>query len=619
MSKTPNVLHYGDCLTVLRERISPESVDLVYLDPPFNSQRAYNMIFKEHGGVAPTAQLQAFGDTWTWDERARDTLQELRLSPRTPEKLRALLVGLDGAIHATEMIAYVAMMAIRIVELYRVLKPTGSLYLHCDPTASHYLKLVLDAVFGPDRFLNEVIWTRTGAHSGAQKYGPIHDTLLVYAKTHEHTWNRQYQPLSKETEDEWYNNVESETGRRFNRQTLTAPGVRTGNSGKPWRGIDPTAKGRHWSVPGFARDEIGDLETLEALDALEKLGRVYWPKKVGGTPMLKEYLDESKGVPAQDVWTDIKLATSSSERLGYPTQKPIALLERIISASSNKGDLVLDPFCGCGTAVDAAERLGRKWIGIDITHLAIGVIEQRMKVRHPGVIYDVRGLPHDVASARKLADEDKFGFQAWAVLKISARPMGLDIAGRAKRGADQGLDGILTFCQDADGKDTHNMIVSVKAGGTTAGDVRDLLGVVTTQTNKAAMGILITANEPTKPMRDAALDAGMWYSKTWSKEYPRIQILSLSDLFNGELPNHPGRNVTFAIAETAQKDEEQIVMPGMGVEGLSPEMAKRRRGPKRAPPRAEETISSTIAHPTRKTNASLVRSRRRRPGAVERG
>ncbi|HEY4393970.1 MAG TPA: DNA methyltransferase, partial [Polyangia bacterium] len=296
---------------------------------------------------------------------------------------------------------------------------------------------------------------------------------------------------------------------------------------------------------------------------------------------------------------------TTSERLGYPTQKPIALLERIIKASSNEGDLILDPFCGCGTAVDAAERLGRRWIGIDITHLSIGVIEQRMRVRHPGVLYDVRGLPEDAASASKLAAEDKFGFQAWAVLKIAARPMGLDMAGRAKRGADQGLDGMLSFAQNADGKDVQNMIVSVKGGGAGAGDVRDLLGAVTTSAHKSVMGILITAGEPTKPMRDAALDAGTWYSKTWGKEYRRIQILSVADLFKGETPSHPGRNVTFAIAETAAKDEEQIVMPGMGVDGLSPEMAKRQR---RHPKRSSSTdTTSKIATSTKKSSASKIK------------
>lgn len=591
--RAPNVLHYGDCLTVLRDRIPPESVDLVYLDPPFNSQRAYNMIFKEHGGAAPTAQLEAFDDTWSWDECARDTLQELRLSPRTPEKLRALLAGLDGAIHATEMMAYVSMMAIRLVELHRTLKPTGSLFLHCDPAASHYLKLVMDALFGPENFRNEIVWQRSGAKNDPRRFGRSHDVVLFYSVGPIFTWNTQFTAFQDYSIVKNYTAVD-ENGRRYRLSDLTAnkPG---GDTDYEWRGKKPY-KGRHWA---FSRANM---------EKFEREGRIVYRRT--GMAVYKRYLDEMPGVPLHDVWTDIRLSSSDKERLGYPTQKPVALLERIITAASNPGDLVLDPFCGCGTALDAAERLGRRWIGIDITHLAIGVIEQRMKVRHPGVLYDVRGLPEDEASAIKLAAEDKFGFQAWAVLKISARPMGLDVAGRAKRGADQGLDGILTFSQDPDGKETERMIVSVKGGGTNAGDVRDLIGVVRTPTNKAAMGILIAANEPTRAMRDAALDAGMWYSKTWRKEYPRIQLLSVADLFKSKLPDHPGRNVTFAIAETADKDEEQIVIPGVGVEGLSPEMAKRQQ--RRKPKRAAKNESTEIAFPDRKTSASKFRRGARR-------
>jgi site-specific DNA-methyltransferase (adenine-specific) len=492
-------------------------VDLVYLDPPFNSQRAYNMIFKEHGEAAPTAQVQAFGDTWSWDERAFNTLQELRASPRTSERLRSLLNGLDGAIHATEMMAYVSMMAIRLVELHRVLKPNGCLYLHCDPAASHYLKLVLDAIFGAGHFLNEVIWKRTSGHSDAAKYGCVHDSLLLYAKGNDWTWNEQYTPYDKSYLDQYYRYKEPD-GRRFMSGDLGAAGLAGGGYDYEWKGINRT-----WRVPPA---------TMKRLDAE---GRVFYTKN--GIPRMKRYMDEAKGLPLADVFSDIEALRSwHKEKLGYPTQKPVALLERIIRSSSNEGDVVLDPFCGCGTAVDAAQRLGRKWIGIDVTHLAVGVVEQRMKVRHPGVIYDVRGLPEDVASAAKLAAEDKFGFQAWAALKISARPMGLDAAGRAKRGADHGLDVVLSFAQDAEGKDIQNVIVSVKGGGTSAADIRDLLGAVTTRSNKAVMGVLITAGEPTKPMREAALDAGTWYSKTWGKEYPRIQILSVADLFNGDLP-----------------------------------------------------------------------------------
>jgi site-specific DNA-methyltransferase (adenine-specific) len=558
-------------------------VDLVYLDPPFNSQRGYNMIFKEHGGVAPTAQLEAFGDTWTWDERARDTLKELRESPRTPEKLRALLDGLDGAIHASEMMAYVSMMAIRLVELHRVLKPTGSLYLHCDPTASHYLKIVLDGIFGPENFRNETVWRRSRAHNDRtiRRYGAIHDVLLFYSKSDVWTFNPQFTERDRNAPKTHDIYVHTD-GKTYRKGDCRAPGNR--GPRYTWNGHT-----FHWRFSPEERDRlIAD-------------GKIVY--SASGMPRVLRPMDPDKGSPLQDVWTDIDALNSGSrEILGYPTQKPVALLERIIKASSNEGEVVLDPFCGCGTALDAAERLHRRWIGIDVTHLAIGVIEQRLQIRHPGVLYDVRGLPQDVASAQKLADEDKFGFQAWAVLKIAGRPMGLDFAGRAKKGADQGRDGILTFSHDPDGREVERLIISVKGGGTGAGDVRELIGVVETPTNKAVMGVLITVSEPTKPMRDAALDKGMWYSKTWGKEYPRVQLLSVSDLFKGKRPEYPGRNVTFAIAETADRDEEQIVIPGMGVEGLSPEMAKRklRNKPKRVP----KTETAEIAFADKKESAS---------------
>lgn len=591
---TANVLHYGDCLTVLRERIPPESVDLVYLDPPFNSQRAYNMIFKEHGGVAPTAQLQAFDDTWTWDERARDTLQELLTSPRTPARLRALLEGLDGAIHASEMMAYVSMMAIRIIEMHRVLKPTGSLYLHCDPTASHYLKLVLDAIFGTTNFRNEIVWLRSKNPKGSQhrltRFSPFTDTLLFYAKSDAASPNldRIRIPLDAARLVDKYP-YSDERG-----PYQDGPILRSASMGPRQNLV--------YEYKGFTPGPAGWRVKKELLEEIDRRGNLNWTPN-GVRRKLRP--EDEKGDPVGSFWGDIPPVNSqAAERLGYPTQKPVALLERIISVSTNEGDVVLDPFCGCGTAIDAAERLRRRWIGIDVTHLAVGVVEQRMKVRHPGVVYDVRGLPEDEASAKKLAAEDKFGFQAWAVLKISARPMGLDAAGRAKRGADQGLDGMLTFAQDAEGKDVHNMIVSVKGGGSGAGDVRDLLGAVNTKAHKAVMGILITASEPTKPMRDAALDAGIWYSKTWAKEYPKIQILSVADLFEGQVPKHPGRNVTFAVAQTAARDEEQIVIPGLGVEGLSPEMAKRQRRPKRAP---KPEATSAIELPIKKPSASKLR------------
>ncbi|MEO7191747.1 MAG: site-specific DNA-methyltransferase [Vicinamibacterales bacterium] len=285
-----NRLYYGDNLDVLRRYVPDESVDLVYLDPPFNSNANYNVLFAEKSGTRAAAQIKAFEDTWQWDESAAAAYRDV---VEAGGSVAQALIAFRTFLGDSDMLAYLAMMAPRLVELRRVLKPTGSIYLHCDPTASHYLKMLLDAVFGPAMFRNEIVWQRTGAHGSSKRFGPIHDTVFFYTKSDTYVWNPAYLPLPQETADEWFNNIDPETGRRFNRNTLTAPGVRSGASGKPWRGIDPTAKGRHWAVPGFARDVIGDLDTLEALDELDKMGRVFWPKKPGGTPMLKLYLDES--------------------------------------------------------------------------------------------------------------------------------------------------------------------------------------------------------------------------------------------------------------------------------------------------------------------------------------
>ncbi len=297
-----NALYYGDNLDVLRKEIRDESVDLIYLDPPFNSNATYNVLFKAPSGDGSQAQIEAFEDTWHWGAEAESAFTDVLRNPRYPataEMLRAM----RGFLRENDVMAYLAMMAARLVELHRVLKPTGSLYLHCDPTASHYLKVLLDGVFGPENFRSEIVWKRTSAHSSAKRWGPVHDVLLFCTKSSRYTWNTQYQPLPVETADAWYNNVEAGTGRRFNRADLTAAGVRSGSSGKPWRGIDPTVKGRHWAIPGFVG--LGAMDTLDALDALDAAGRLHWPKRAGGTPMLKRYLDESKGIPAQDVITDI--------------------------------------------------------------------------------------------------------------------------------------------------------------------------------------------------------------------------------------------------------------------------------------------------------------------------
>ncbi|HYT76294.1 MAG TPA: site-specific DNA-methyltransferase [Vicinamibacterales bacterium] len=341
-----NRLYYGDNLDVLRRHVEDESVDLVYLDPPFNSNANYNVLFAERDGTQAASQIKAFEDTWKWDDEAARAFESVvETGGKTSQAMQAFRTFLGES----DMMAYLAMMAPRLIELRRVLKTTGSLYLHCDPTASHYLKMLLDAVFGPQQFRNELIWKRTSAHSSAKRFAPVHDVLLFYAKSDAHTWNPAYQPLPQETIDAWYNNVEPETGRGFNRADMTAPGIRSGDSGAAWRGVDPTAKGRHWAIPGFVGELVKGLDTLSALDALDGAARLFWPKREGGIPMLKRYVEEARGVPALDVITDISpLNNVAAERLGYPTQKPEALLERIIKASSNEGDTVLDPFLAAG-------------------------------------------------------------------------------------------------------------------------------------------------------------------------------------------------------------------------------------------------------------------------------
>ena len=343
----PNALFYGDNLAVLRDRehFPDQSVDLIYLDPPFNSSANYNVLFRSPTGTGSQSQIEAFADTWHWGEPAEDAFDQAMHSGHVAaaDMLRAMRSFLGE----NDMMAYLAMMTARLIELHRVLKPTGSLYLHCDPTASHYLKMLLDATFQPQNFLNEIVWKRTSAHSSARRWGPVHDGLLFYSKGSAYTWNPQFTAHNPEYIETFFDQTDAE-GKRWKRADLTGAGVRHGETGQPWRGIEVTAKGRHWQYPP------------RVLDDLDKAGRVHWPQKAGGMPRLKQYPENLKGVPIQDVITDIRpMHNLSDERLGYQTQKPVALLERIIRASSNEGDRVLDPFCGCGTAVHPAQKLGR--------------------------------------------------------------------------------------------------------------------------------------------------------------------------------------------------------------------------------------------------------------------
>lgn len=511
-----NKLYYGDNLTVLKDCIDDESVDLVYLDPPFNSRQDYNVLFRGSSGEQSRAQIQAFDDTWHWGDEAELAFDGVMTGQNSDaaEMLRAMRAFLKE----NDMMAYLSMMAVRLVELSRVLKPTGSLYLHCDPTASHYLKILMDAIFGPGNFRNEIIWQRTSAHANViEKFGAVHDVIFFYGKSDTFTWNQQYVPYTREYIEMFFDNAD-DSGKRYFRRDLTASMSRA-STGQlyEWHGIKPPPS-RCWAM------------AKERMDELEKAGRIHWPKKEGGMPRLKMYPEDSPGVPIQDIWTDIKtMHNLSSERLGYPTQKPLSLLERIIKSSSNEKDVVLDPFCGCGTAIHAAQKLRRNWIGIDITHLAISLIEKRLKDAFPGIVYEVHGTPNDLEGARDLAARDKYQFQWWAVSLVNAVPF----AGK-KKGADSGIDGLIYF--KPEGKTTEKAIVSVKGGdNVNVSMVRDLAHVVDRE--KAKIGVFITLADSTGPMRTEAVKAG--YYETLYGKYPKIQILTIRDLFEGKQPNIP--------------------------------------------------------------------------------
>jgi site-specific DNA-methyltransferase (adenine-specific) len=515
-----NRLYYGDNLQVLREHIAKESVDLIYLDPPFNSKRDYNLLFKSPKGQQSEAQIEAFKDSWTWGDQAETELDDILKQEKTD--VSQVVNALVAFLGRNDMTAYLVMMASRLLEMHRVLKPTGSVYLHCDPVASHYLKIVLDAVFGKTNFRSEIIWKRTSAHSNVYRaYGDVTDTVFFYGKTDRFTWNQLYRQTNLETA---FPSIDT-SGRRWRSENMRNPGVRpnltyayTASNGITYQ---PHANG--WTI---------SLEKMKKLDAE---GRLHFPSKPTGRLRLKLYADESPGIKLQSLWDDISpIGSQAAERLGYPTQKPLALLERIISASSNEGDVVLDPFCGCGTAVHAAQKLGRKWIGIDITCLAIALIESRLKRAFPEAFgeegqrrlqYEVIGTPKDLESARDLAQRDKYQFQWWAVSLIDeAQPW----QGK-KKGADTGIDGIRYF-RDLDRKEVHTMLISVK-GGENVGPamVKDL--IATLARDQADIGLFITLAAPTKAMQTEAAAAGFYESPN-GKKYARLQLLTIEGLLN---------------------------------------------------------------------------------------
>ena len=569
-----NSLYYGDNLDILRRYLPDKSVDLIYLDPPFKSNQTYNVLFQEKDGSQSASQIKAFEDTWHWDEQAAKSFEDaVEAGGQAAEAMRAFrqLLG------SNDMLAYLSMMAPRLVELRRVLKDKGSLYLHCDPVASHFLKLLLDAIFGHQNFRSEIIWRRTNAHNKiSRQYGPIHDTILFYTATDKFTFHPGRTPYTKAYIEDRFK-YEDQRG-RYQTNYLTGPGIRKGNSGKEWGGFDPTNAGRHWAIPRSLRKFLPDdghyMSSRAALNELDTQDLIVFPKKSGGQPMYKQYIGD--GTPYQDIWAyqpntqgvlygtddcidrDVKYLEHEEEKLSYPTQKPVGLLGRIIRTGSDEGATVLDPFCGCGTTIAAAQKLGRRWIGIDITHLAISLIRHRLRDSFgEDHRLEVIGEPTSLQDAATLGGEDPYQFQWWALGLAGARPA------EQKKGADRGIDGRLYFHDEGRGGKTKQIIFSVKAGHVTVSHIRDLVGVINRE--KAQIGAFLSLDPPTSPMRKEAASAG-FYESPWGK-HPRIQLLTIEALLGGKSVDYPqGADVTFKKAQRVRYEspnkQQELPMEG---------------------------------------------------------
>jgi len=490
MATAMNRLFYGDNLDVLRQHVEDESVDLVYLDPPFQSGKNYNVLFETPTGREAPAQVQAFEDTWHWgDEAARDFDQVIQAGGKLSEAMQAMMKILGPS----DMMAYLAMMAPRLAELRRVLKPTGSIYLHCDPTASHYLKILMDAVFRPENFRNEVVWRYRRWPAKSRQFQKMHDILLFYSKcSGEHLFNTLY----------GYEKLAESTVKTY---------------------------GTKKQVALF--DEDGHRR-----------------------PGTEE--EESKGPALSDVWEVSIVAPSGKERLGYPTQKPEALLERVILASTDEGAVVLDPFCGCGTAVAVAQKLKRQWIGIDVTHVAINLVRQRLKDSFGDIAFEVTGEPTTLADAVELAAEDPYQFQWWILGRVGAR------AEEKRKGADRGIDGRLNFRVGGRPTEHEHVVFSVKSGKARPEHVRELRGVV--ERDKAAIGVLLLLREPTHAMRAEAATAG-FFTSPWGR-HPRIQIRTVEEILDGagiDMPVPRLSNVTYKRAPLAKTRVTQPELPGL--------------------------------------------------------
>lgn len=565
-----NKLYYGDNLDVLRDRIPDDSIDLIYLDPPFNSNRSYNVLFGHKSGEDAQAQIEAFDDTWTWSPEVEEHYRAL-ISGGVPNEVATAIEAMRKLLRDSDALAYMVMMTPRLVELHRKLKNTGSLYLHCDPAVSHYLKVMLDAIFTPEQFRNEIIWRRTGSHGKVRRYGPIHDVILFYTKTdaYKEKWTSPRKPYMRGHVDEYLVKDDKGWHTNYYGNVLTGSGLRNGESGKPWKGVDPSAKGRHWAIPGALVEDLD--EDLSALSQHQKLDRLFELGYITFTdgdtwPLYQRYVNPLEGTPAPDIWAfqpytngtvfgsedgvdeDVRwLSTRDAERLGYQTQKPMGLLERIVGASTHPGDVVLDPFCGCGTTIEAAHNLGRHWIGIDITYIAVDLIQKRMRHRFGEEVtktFEIDGIPRDLASAKALFARSPFEFERWAVSMVDGTP-------NERQVGDKGIDGVIRFNVDAKGTQGKSL-VSVKGGGLNPAMVRDLLGTVGTQ--RAEMGVLITLEKPTRGVTDAVQHAGTYSPPEFGRTYPKIQLLTVEQLLAGQKPNMPTALLPYIKAKRSHRE-----------------------------------------------------------------
>jgi DNA modification methylase len=565
MNNPKNRLYYGDNLDVLRKNVKDETVDLCYIDPPFNSKRNYNQIYNNIG-KEDVAQAQAFVDTWTWNIIANEGFDEITSNKNgvfTAQSI-SLIIGLEKVLGKGSLLAYLVSMTQRIAEIYRVLKPTGSFYLHCDPTASHYLKLIIDAIFCVQggNFQNEIIWRRHYSHNDGNKFGSIHDVIFYYTKSKLYTYNRQFLAYDKEYIKKNYASIDDKTGKKFRSVSMNAQGQ--GEAKYFGDELLAPPSGTHWRW------------TQERIQESIKEGIIYFTKN--GVPRYKQFLENIEGTTIQDTWTDFySLSSHDKERLGYPTQKPEALLERIVKASTNEGDVILDAYCGCGTTIAVAQKLNRNWIGIDITYQSISLILKRLEDSFGGdftkdivdkntqqIIKPARlildGVPQDfesaVALANKQDDRVRKEFEKWIVLTYSNNRAIIN----DKKGGDGGIDGT-AFIVDYDDKQEQvfeQAIFSVKSNKTLSPTViRDLFGTV--EREKAVMGFLLTLY----PMPNLVKEAGKYGSyqnKMFGHTYPKIEVVSVQEILEGKKMYLP---TSVEVLKKAERKTKEVITKDM--------------------------------------------------------